>query len=121
MLVEKGTVYIAPGGLHMEVKQTLGKYILHLNENPPENSCRPSCDVLIRAVAEAGLADEILPLDMIENRIRALVIYVLTYERREDYSSSPLLRLQFIPRKKTYDLGIKIFRNRDHQGQSPVC
>ncbi|HLO65401.1 MAG TPA: CheB methylesterase domain-containing protein, partial [Holophaga sp.] len=47
-------VYIAPGGKHMTVRRmggAEGPAIVGLNENPPENSCRPSVDVLFRSVA----------------------------------------------------------------------
>ena len=51
-----GTVYIAPGGKHMVVRRR-GDVdggslpIVGLNDNPPENSCRPSVDVLFRSLA----------------------------------------------------------------------
>lgn len=47
-----GHVYIAPGGKHMELVRRAGKTFLHLNEEPPENSCRPAADVLFRSVAK---------------------------------------------------------------------
>jgi two-component system chemotaxis response regulator CheB len=47
-----GTSYIAPGGFHMTLKQSGTKTIIHLNTEPPENSCRPAVDVLFRAAAE---------------------------------------------------------------------
>lgn len=50
-----GHVLIAPGGKHMVVRRMGGDegqgLIIGLNENPPENSCRPSVDVLFRSVA----------------------------------------------------------------------
>lgn len=51
MVVEPGSVYIAPGGFHMEVRSDGAKVKLHLHEGPPENSCRPAVDVLFRSVA----------------------------------------------------------------------
>jgi two-component system chemotaxis response regulator CheB len=58
-----GCVYIAPGGKHMVVRSKVDPaagrvHLVGLNENPPENSCRPSVDVLFRSVAaqyEGGL------------------------------------------------------------------
>ena len=50
-VVEAGTAYIAPGGKHMEVRRDNQKLRIHLNEAPPENSCRPAVDVLFRSVA----------------------------------------------------------------------
>jgi len=48
-----GHVYVAPGGKHMVVRKLAAddKLIIGLNENPPENSCRPSVDVLFRSLA----------------------------------------------------------------------
>ncbi len=52
------TVYIAPGGKHMVVRRkndSLGTHLreyIELNLDAPENSCRPSVDVLLRSVAE---------------------------------------------------------------------
>jgi two-component system chemotaxis response regulator CheB len=50
--VRPGTIYIAPGGLHMEVKRVIGRTYITLNEGPLENSCRPAVDVLFRSVAK---------------------------------------------------------------------
>jgi two-component system chemotaxis response regulator CheB len=50
--VKPGTVYIAPGGLHMEVKRIFGRTLIALHEGPPENSCRPAVDVLFRSIAK---------------------------------------------------------------------
>lgn len=45
------TVYIAPGGKHMTVLRQNEQVKIVLNEDPPENSCRPAVDVLFRSVA----------------------------------------------------------------------
>ena len=50
--VEPGQAWIAPGGLHMAVERDGGAVRLVTHEGPPENSCRPSVDVLFRSVAE---------------------------------------------------------------------
>ena len=47
-----GKVWIAPGDRHMAVVKDGLKYRLRLNQDPPENSCRPSVDVLFRSVAK---------------------------------------------------------------------
>jgi two-component system chemotaxis response regulator CheB len=55
--IEPGSVYIAPGGMHMEVRRDKFGARLHLTEEPPENSCRPAVDVLFRSVVAAYGAD----------------------------------------------------------------
>lgn len=49
--VLSGCAYVAKGGLHMEVARSGNKTHIFLNENPPENSCRPAVDVLFRSAA----------------------------------------------------------------------
>ena len=51
MRVQSGTVYIAPGGLHMVAVRQGTDVVLKLTEDPPENSCRPAVDPLFRSVA----------------------------------------------------------------------
>ena len=51
-IAEPGIAYIAPGGFHMTVSRPGTKTIIHLNTEPPENSCRPAVDVLFRTAAE---------------------------------------------------------------------
>ena len=51
-VVTPGVVRIAPGGFHMVVEKKAGGVILNLNEDPPEQGCRPAVDVLFRSVAE---------------------------------------------------------------------
>lgn len=52
MKLEPGKAYIAPGGKHMVVKKEGHDVYLSLNENPPENSCRPAVDVLFRSIVD---------------------------------------------------------------------
>lgn len=49
--VEPGCAYVAPGGRHLELVRVAGGLRLHLQDAPPENSCRPAVDVLFRSVA----------------------------------------------------------------------
>jgi two-component system chemotaxis response regulator CheB len=51
--VTAGTIYIAPGGRHLEVVQRGAREIVcHLGDGPPEQSCRPSANVLFRSAAQ---------------------------------------------------------------------
>jgi len=47
-----GQVWIAPGSYHMTVARKGAGVALNLNQDPPENSCRPAVDVLFRSVAQ---------------------------------------------------------------------
>ena len=47
-----GQVRVAPSGSHMLLERQGGQIRLQLNQNEPENSCRPAVDVLFRSVAE---------------------------------------------------------------------
>jgi two-component system chemotaxis response regulator CheB len=48
-----GTVYIAPGGRHLEVQRRGAVTVTALQDREPENYSRPSVDVLFRSVALA--------------------------------------------------------------------
>ena len=48
-----GQVWIAPGNYHMTVVRKGMGVSLQLNQDPPENSCRPAVDVLFRSVAQS--------------------------------------------------------------------
>jgi len=48
---QPGVAYIAPGHHHLIVTGTRSAPVLALSDAPPENSCRPSVDVLFRSVA----------------------------------------------------------------------
>ncbi|MEZ6123595.1 MAG: chemotaxis response regulator protein-glutamate methylesterase [Planctomycetaceae bacterium] len=50
--VESGKVFIAPGGLHLEIQRQGTAVRTKLTESPPENSCRPAVDVLFRSAAK---------------------------------------------------------------------
>lgn len=52
-LVECGRAYMAPGGRHMEVQRAGNNLKIRLQDEPPENSCRPAVDVLFRSVVAA--------------------------------------------------------------------
>jgi two-component system chemotaxis response regulator CheB len=48
-----GQVWLAPGGRHLLAERQAGVVRLTTSLAPPENSCRPSVDVLFRSVAAA--------------------------------------------------------------------
>jgi len=50
--LEPGHAWIAPGDFHMNLRREDGAVRLGVFQAPPENSCRPSVDVLFRSVAE---------------------------------------------------------------------
>lgn len=50
-----GTVYVAPGDHHLELRRSAGILRVSITDGPPVNFCRPSVDVLFRsAVKEFG-------------------------------------------------------------------
>ena len=51
-VLSPGSVVIAPGDYHMVVQQENGVPCLRTHQEPKENFCRPSVDVLFRSVAE---------------------------------------------------------------------
>jgi two-component system, chemotaxis family, protein-glutamate methylesterase/glutaminase len=52
VVLSPGHAWIAPGNFHMLVKRAATGSRLELNQERPENSCRPAVDVLFRSVAE---------------------------------------------------------------------
>jgi two-component system chemotaxis response regulator CheB len=52
-VLRPGHAWIAPGGYHMAVARDGVETRVVLNQDPPENSCRPAADVLFRSVARA--------------------------------------------------------------------
>jgi two-component system chemotaxis response regulator CheB len=52
-VLRAGAGWIAPGNFHMLVNRLGMEWRLTLNQDPPENSCRPAVDVLFRSVAAA--------------------------------------------------------------------
>ncbi len=53
VVLSPGCVYLAPGGVHLEVRRDRGVVRCHLHEEAPVNACRPSVDVLFHSVAES--------------------------------------------------------------------
>jgi len=50
MKVEGGRMYLAPGGWHMTVEGDPTNAVIRLNQNPPENFCRPAVDPMLRSI-----------------------------------------------------------------------
>jgi two-component system, chemotaxis family, protein-glutamate methylesterase/glutaminase len=53
LIPQPGTVYIAPGGSHMELSKPNKTVRIKLTNRPPVHSCRPSVDVLFNSAASA--------------------------------------------------------------------
>lgn len=49
--LQAGHFYIAPGGRHMVIADTTDGPTIRLNDDPPENYCRPAVDQLFRSAA----------------------------------------------------------------------
>lgn len=52
MIATPGVFHLAPGGKHMIITRTAGGTRIQLNEDPPENFCRPAVDPLFRSAAQ---------------------------------------------------------------------
>jgi two-component system chemotaxis response regulator CheB len=50
--IEPGSVWIAPGNLHLETRSAGSGFQLVTNDGPLVNSCKPAADVLFRSVAK---------------------------------------------------------------------
>jgi two-component system, chemotaxis family, protein-glutamate methylesterase/glutaminase len=50
--INAGTVYIAPGGLHMTVARRDGIAVIALNDGPPMNFCKPAVDPMFASAAD---------------------------------------------------------------------
>lgn len=51
--LQRGTVYIAPGDMHLELVRSAGGARTRLQHGPPVNFCRPAVDVMFRSAVEA--------------------------------------------------------------------
>jgi two-component system chemotaxis response regulator CheB len=52
-VLQPGRAWIAPGDYHLSVVRNGTQVRLLVHQDPPENSCRPAVDVLLRSVARA--------------------------------------------------------------------
>jgi two-component system, chemotaxis family, protein-glutamate methylesterase/glutaminase len=51
--IEKGRIYVAPGGRHLRLQRTVAGMRAAVEETPPVNFCRPSVDVTFLSGAQA--------------------------------------------------------------------
>jgi len=51
-MLKPNRAYMAPGDFHMEVVASPAGPCLKMNQNPPENFCRPSVDPMLRSVVK---------------------------------------------------------------------
>ena len=51
--VTPGRIYIAPGDNHMVAERNGSDVIIRINQDPPENYCRPAVDPMLRSLAAA--------------------------------------------------------------------
>jgi two-component system chemotaxis response regulator CheB len=49
---QPGNIYMAPGGHHMVIQKKGEQAAIFINQDPPENFCRPAVDPLFRSVAK---------------------------------------------------------------------
>jgi len=54
-----GRIYVAPGGFHMTVEAKGAGKVIRIDQNPPENFCRPAVDPMFRSIA-AAYGDRVL-------------------------------------------------------------
>src|SRR5258708_12885830 len=59
--LQRGQVWIAPGDHHMTVARKGSEFVLGINHDAQENSCRPAVDVLFRSLAQTS-RPTVLPL-----------------------------------------------------------
>ena len=57
-ILEPGHVYVAPGDKHMVLEQDGDAVRVRINDDPPENFCRPSADPMFRSAAGSFGAQE---------------------------------------------------------------
>lgn len=50
--VRSGCIFVAPGDFHMIAEKDGDDVVIRLNQDPPENFCRPAVDVMLRSLAK---------------------------------------------------------------------
>ncbi len=64
MVLQGGTVYIAPGGRHMTIVLDKGSPTVRLNDGPQECNVRPAADVLFRSLSQIPNRKDVLAVVM---------------------------------------------------------
>lgn len=57
-VIQKGWVYIAPGGKHIKVVKKAAEYVIKLNDEPPIDGLRPCANVMYKSLVQCSY-DEI--------------------------------------------------------------
>lgn len=52
MALNAGSIYVAPGGKHLEAVESDGGLVARLTDDPPENFCKPAVDPLFRSATK---------------------------------------------------------------------
>lgn len=52
-VIKAGHIYLAPGDFHMVVESKGISKVIRLNQDPPENFCRPAVDPMFRSISAA--------------------------------------------------------------------
>ncbi len=52
MIAEPGHAYVAPGDYHMMMKTQGVNVVIHTNQDPQENFCRPAADPMLRSLSD---------------------------------------------------------------------
>ena len=74
--VEAGKILIAPGDFHLKVASLGGGVRVHLDQSPPQNSCRPAVDALFTSAGEVygGAAIAVILTGMGQDGLRGAEI-----------------------------------------------
>ncbi len=51
-VLKGGNIYLAPGGYHMVFEKKGADTVIRLNQEPPENFCRPAVDPMLRSLSK---------------------------------------------------------------------
>lgn len=51
-VISPDQIYLAPGDYHMQIEAKGTQRVIRLNQNPPENFCRPAVDPMFRSLAQ---------------------------------------------------------------------